>query len=83
LVNVVQAAIDFGYMYYHDYSELEVEGGISNHLCMLVDNLVAFPVSHLCYFQICSTLNFNIGPILVLLVHAAIDFGMMYYHDFS
>jgi hypothetical protein len=50
LVIVVKLCIDFGLMYHHDYSELEVVGGISNHLCMLVDDLVAFPEAHLAYF---------------------------------
>jgi hypothetical protein len=77
------AAIDFGLMYHHDYSELEVVGGISNHLCMLVNGLVAFPESHLGYFRFCSTLNFKIWAILVTVVQAAIDFGLMYCHDYS
>jgi hypothetical protein len=83
LVIVVPHAIDFGLMYYHDYSELEVVGGISNHLCMLVNDLVAFPETHLGYFRFCSTLNFNIWAILVIVVQAAIDFGLMYHHDYS
>jgi hypothetical protein len=83
LVIVVQAAIDFGLMYYHDYSELEVVGGISNPLCMLVNDLIAFSEAQLGYFRFCSTLNFIILAILVLIVHAAIHFGLMYYHDFS
>jgi hypothetical protein len=62
-------------MYYHDYLELEVVGGISNHLCVLVDDLVAFPESHLGYFRFCRTLNFNIWPILVTVVKAGLDFG--------
>jgi hypothetical protein len=37
-------------MYIHDYSELEVVGGISNHLCMLVDELVVFIVAILVVF---------------------------------
>jgi hypothetical protein len=83
LVIVVHAAIDFGLMYYHDYSELEVVGGISNHICMLVDDLVAFPESHLGYIRFCSILNFIILGFLVIVVHAAIDFGLMYHHDYS
>jgi hypothetical protein len=83
LVIVVNAAIVFGLMYYHDFSELEVVGGISNHLYMLVNNLVAFPESHLGYFRFCSTFNFNIWSIFVIVVHAAIDFGLMYHHDYS
>jgi hypothetical protein len=71
----VQAAIDFGLVYYHDYSELEVVGGISNHLCILVNDWVAFPEAHLGYFRFCSNLNFNILAILVNVVQAAIDFG--------
>jgi hypothetical protein len=75
LVIVVQAAIDYGLMYYHDYSELEVGGGISNHLCLLVNDRVAFPEAHLGYFRFCSNLYFNILAILVNVVQAAIDFG--------
>jgi hypothetical protein len=60
LVIIVHAAIDFGLMYYYDYSELEVVGVISNHLCMLVNDLVALPESKLGYFVFCNTLNFNI-----------------------
>jgi hypothetical protein len=70
-------------MYYHDYSELEVVGGISNHLCMLRNDLVAFPEAHLGYFRFCRALNFNIWAFLVIVVKAAIDFGLMYYHDYS
>jgi fumarate reductase subunit D len=83
LVIVVLAAIDFGLIYHHDYSELEVVGGISNHVCMLVEDLVAFLESQLGYFRFCNTLNFNIWSILVLIVHAAIDFGLLYYDDYS
>jgi hypothetical protein len=83
LVIVVHAAIDFGLMYHHDYSELEVIGGISNHLCMLVNNLVAFPETHLGYFCFFSTLNINIWGFLVIIVHQAIVFGLMYNHDYS
>jgi hypothetical protein len=75
LVIIVHAAIDFGLLYHHDYSELEVVGGISNHLCMLVNDLVAFPESQLGYFRSCSTLNFNIWAILVIVVKAGLDFG--------
>jgi hypothetical protein len=50
LVIIVHHAINFGLIYHHDYSELEVVGGISNHLCMLVNDLVAFPESHLGHF---------------------------------
>jgi hypothetical protein len=82
-VIAVHASIDFGLMYYHDYSELEVVGGISNHLCMLVNNLVAFPESHLGYFGFFSSLNFYIWSIFVIAVHASIVFGLMYHHDYS
>jgi hypothetical protein len=50
---------------------------------MLGDDLVAFPESHLGYFRFCSTLNFNFWAILVIVVHASIDFGLMYHHDYS
>jgi hypothetical protein len=55
-------------MYHHDDSELEVVGGISNHLCMLGEDLVAFPEAHLGHFLFCSNLNFNIWAILVIVV---------------
>jgi hypothetical protein len=50
---------------------------------VLVDDLVAFPEAHLGYFRFCSTLNFNICAFLVIVVQLAIDFGLMYHHDFS
>jgi hypothetical protein len=68
LVKVVHAAIDFGLMYHHDYSELLVVGGISNHLCIRVNDMVAFPEAPLGYFRFCSPLNFNVCAILVIVV---------------
>jgi hypothetical protein len=50
---------------------------------MLVNDLVAFPESHLDYFVFCSTLNFNIWAFLVIVVKAGLDYGKMYYEDYS
>jgi hypothetical protein len=41
-----KGGLDFGVMYHHDYSALEAVGGIRNHLCILVDDLVVVPEAH-------------------------------------
>jgi hypothetical protein len=42
-------------MYHHDYSELEVLGDISNHLCILCDDFIVVPEALFCFFGFLST----------------------------